>query len=66
MWYGPVNKPYSTVKRIAYPKPGTPNPVVSIKLVDLDNVHNSSIAIPTPLVLQPPKEFRQRYVHFML
>ena len=56
MWYGPANKPYTTVKRIAYPKPGTPNPLVSIKLVDLHAITFNSSDIPKARVLQPPQE----------
>ena len=58
MWYGKDSDIYTTVKRIAYPKPGSPNPVVKIKLVDLRNLPANLTDVPSKTVLQPPSEFQ--------
>ena len=58
MWYGKDSDFYTTVKRIAYPKPGSPNPVVKMKLVDLRNLPVNLTDVPSKTVLQPPSEFQ--------
>lgn len=58
MWYGKDSALYTTVKRIAYPKPGSPNPVVTIKIVDLQNLPPNITDTPNSTVLLPPAEFR--------
>ncbi|KAK2551747.1 Inactive dipeptidyl peptidase 10 [Acropora cervicornis] len=58
MWYGKDSAFYTKVKRIAYPKPGSPNPVVTIKIVDLQNLPANVTDTPNSKVLLPPAEFR--------
>ena len=58
MWYGKASDTYTTVKRIAYPKPGSPNPVVAIKMVDLQNLPANTTEVPSTMVLRPPVEFK--------
>lgn len=58
MWYGENSALYTTVKRIAYPKPGSPNPVVTIKVVDLQNLPPNVTDTPNSTVLLPPAEFQ--------
>ena len=58
MWYGKDSDIYTTVKRIAYPKPGSPNPVVKMKLVDLRNLPANLTDVPSKTVLQPPSAFQ--------
>ncbi|KAL9958899.1 hypothetical protein ACROYT_G035972 [Oculina patagonica] len=60
MWYGKNADIYTTVKKIAYPKPGSPNPVVKIKMVDLEHLPsdtNKTNKVPNTTDLQPPDEF---------
>ena len=49
---------YTTVKRIAYPKPGSPNPVVKVKMVDLEDLPSDTSTIPNTTDLKPPEEFK--------
>lgn len=58
MWYGKDSAFYTKVKRIAYPKPGSPNPVVTIKIVDLQKLPPNVTDTPNSKVLLPPAEFR--------
>ncbi|XP_068751485.1 dipeptidyl peptidase 4-like isoform X1 [Montipora capricornis] len=58
MWYGKNSAIYTTVKRIPYPKPGSMNPVVTIKLVDLENIPLNLTETPNTTVLHPPTEFQ--------
>ncbi len=60
MWYGKNADIYTTVRKIAYPKPGSPNPVVKIKMVDLEHLPseaNKTNKVPITMDLQPPAEF---------
>lgn len=58
MWYGENADIYTTVKKIAYPKPGSPNPVVKVKMVDLEELSSDSSKVPNTTDLQPPAEFK--------
>lgn len=58
MWYGENSDMYTTVKRIAYPKPGSPNPVVQVKMVDLEDLPSDTSTIPNTTDLKPPEEFK--------
>ncbi|PFX21257.1 Dipeptidyl peptidase 4 [Stylophora pistillata] len=57
MWYGKYSDMYTTVKKIAYPKPGSPNPVVKIKMVDLNKLPTNESQVPNTMDLNPPAEF---------
>lgn len=48
---------YTTVKKIAYPKPGSPNPVVKVKLVDLEALPSDTSKVPNTTDLKTPEEF---------
>lgn len=58
MWYGENSDMYTTVKKIAYPKPGSPNPVVKVKMVDLEDLPSDTSTIPNTTDLKPPEEFK--------
>ena len=58
MWYGENADVYTTVKKIAYPKPGSPNPVVKVKMVDLENLPSDTNKVPNATDLKPPEEFK--------
>lgn len=34
-WYGPSSNAYTSIRKIAYPKPGYANPTVAIYVIDL-------------------------------
>ena len=57
MWYGKNSEAYSTVRKIAYPKAGAPNPVVKIKLVDLENLPSNTSQVPATEDLPQPADF---------
>ncbi|XP_071320716.1 dipeptidyl peptidase 4-like [Trachinotus anak] len=47
-WYG--DNQYPSTVSIAYPKPGTPNPVVKLFVVDTDNITKiTEVVVPAPL-----------------
>ena len=58
MWYGKNADIYTMVKKIAYPKPGSPNPVVKVKMVDLENLPSDTNKVPNTTDLLPPAEFQ--------
>lgn len=58
MWYGENAEIYTTVKKIAYPKPGSANPVVKVKMVDLENLPSNVNKVPNTTDLNPPVEFK--------
>ncbi|KAJ7388938.1 hypothetical protein OS493_034866 [Desmophyllum pertusum] len=58
MWYGKNTDIYTTVKRIAYPKPGSPNPVVKVIMVDLEHLPLDTSKVPNTTDLKPPVEFK--------
>ena len=58
MWYGKDSEIYTTVKRIAYPKPGSPNPIVKIKMVDLQNLPTNITEVPSTKELKAPVDFQ--------
>ncbi|XP_032222302.2 prolyl endopeptidase FAP isoform X1 [Nematostella vectensis] len=37
-WYGSAKNIYPSQRKIAYPKPGTPNPTVRVKVIDLTRI----------------------------
>lgn len=55
--YGKYSDMYTTVKKIAYPKPGSPNPVVKIKMVDLNKLPSNKSQVPNIMDLNPPADF---------
>ncbi|CAH3152488.1 unnamed protein product [Pocillopora meandrina] len=57
LWYGKYSDMYTTVKKIAYPKPGSPNPVVKIKMVDLNKLPSNKSQVPDTMDLNPPADF---------
>ncbi|RMX38942.1 hypothetical protein pdam_00016432, partial [Pocillopora damicornis] len=57
LWYGKYSDMYTTVKKIAYPKPGSPNPVVKIKMVDLNKLPSKKSQVPNTMDLNPPADF---------
>ena len=57
LWYGKYSDMYTTVKKIAYPKPGSPNPVVKIKMVDLNKLPSNKSQVPNTMDLNPPADF---------
>lgn len=48
VWYGQFDEAYSRIASVRYPKPGRPNPVVTLNVVNLSNPDQ----LPVPL--QPP------------
>ena len=62
MWYGENADIYTTVKKIAYPKPGSANPVVKVKMVDLENLPSNENKVPNTTDLNPPLEFKDTWV----
>ena len=57
MWYGPSAAAYTNVREIAYPKPGSPNPVVKIKLVDLNKLSANTSEVANTTELLVPAQF---------
>jgi hypothetical protein len=48
-WYGPSSNEYTTQHKIAYPKPGTSNPLIQVKMIDLKNLPDVKlIEVPKP------------------
>lgn len=46
-WYGDRKNAYTSIRKIAYPKPGYPNPTVKVFVVDLQ-AHQKMIELPEP------------------
>lgn len=47
-WYGSSSNEYTKQHRIAYPKPGTPNPLIKVKVIDLSTPGGAAIEVPKP------------------
>ena len=45
-WYGDRKNAYTTIRKIAYPKPGYSNPTVKVFVIDLKN--NKRVQLPEP------------------
>ena len=45
-WYGDRKNAYTTIRKIAYPKPGYSNPTVKVFVIDLKN--NIRVQLPEP------------------
>ena len=58
MWYGASSAAYTNVRRIAYPKPGSPNPVVKIKMVDLTKLPANRSQVAQTTDLEIPTELK--------
>ncbi|KAL4217252.1 Inactive dipeptidyl peptidase 10 [Mactra antiquata] len=54
--YGNLNEPYSQIKPLVYPKPGTPNPKFKLKILDLNTNKTEEI--------DPPAEFKNKDHYF--
>ncbi|KAJ7354852.1 hypothetical protein OS493_029858 [Desmophyllum pertusum] len=47
-WYGDRKNSYTTIREIAYPKPGYPNPTVKVYVIDLQNDPMKKIELSEP------------------
>jgi len=45
-WYGPATKAYTSIRKIAYPKPGYANPTVAIYVIELATL--KQVELPEP------------------
>ena len=45
-WYGPSSNEYTSIQKIAYPKPGYANPTVAIYVIDLAT--KNQVELPEP------------------
>lgn len=45
-WYGPSSDAYTSMRKIAYPKPGYSNPTVAIYVIDLAT--KNQVELPEP------------------
>ena len=45
-WYGPSSDVYTSIRKIAYPKPGYANPTVAIYVMDLATKHQNELSEP--------------------
>lgn len=46
-WYGPASEEYISEHKIAYPKPGSGNPKVAVRVINLEGLPNDP-KIPAP------------------
>jgi len=65
--YGPRSNAYTSIEKIAYPKPGYENPVVSLYAVDLNKVITSVGNSVSLIHLEAPKAFKavEHYYYIM-